>query len=54
MKRTRQPIPEGLAEMPPGRELAAVLDSIDLSRLSGSDCVEVMRARHRQANHEQA
>jgi hypothetical protein len=54
MEKTRQPIPEGLAEMPPGLELAAVLDTIELARLSGSDCVEVLRARHRQANHEQA
>jgi hypothetical protein len=50
----RQPIPEGLADMPPGPALAAVLAGIDLARLSGADCVEVLRARHRQLSHEQA
>jgi hypothetical protein len=54
MPKMRQPIPEGLAEMPPGPGLAAVLAGIDLSRLGGLDCVEVMRAQHRQASHEQA
>src|SRR6266545_5060081 len=54
MGKTRQLIPEGLAEMPPGPELAAVLAGVDLSRLSGLDCVTVMRAQHRQATHEQA
>jgi hypothetical protein len=54
MERIRQSIPEGLANMPTGVELAAVLARIDPSRLGGADCVEVMRARHRQASHEQA
>ncbi|HEU5156994.1 MAG TPA: DUF222 domain-containing protein [Streptosporangiaceae bacterium] len=54
MKKTRQPIPAGLAEMPPGPELAAVLAAIDPRRLGGLDCVTVMRAQHRQASHEQA
>jgi hypothetical protein len=40
--------------MPPGPELAAVLDSIDVTRLGGLDCVEVMRAQARQVSHEQA
>lgn len=40
--------------MPPGPGLAAVLATIDLSRLGGLDCVEVLRAQHRQASHEQA
>jgi hypothetical protein len=53
MQKTRQPIPAGLAEIPPGPGLAAVLDSIDPTRLSGLDCVELLRARHRQASHEQ-
>jgi hypothetical protein len=34
--------------------LAAILARIDLTRLSGSDCVEVLQARHRQLSHEQA
>lgn len=54
MKKTRQPIPESLAETPPGPGLAAALAEIDLSRLGGLDCVTVMRAQHRQAAHEQA
>ena len=54
MEKTRLPIPAGLAEMPPGPELAAVLADIDLSRLGGLDCVTVMRAQHRQVAHEQA
>ena len=54
MEKTRLPIPAGLAIMPPGPELAAVLADIDLSRLGGLDCVTVMQAQHRQASHEQA
>src|SRR5918999_2836269 len=54
MRKTRQAIPRGLAAMPPGPTLAAMLATIDLSRLSGTDCVAVLRARHRQASHEQA
>ena len=54
VKKTRLPIPVGLADLPPGPELAAVLAGIDLSRLGGLDCVEVMRAQHRQVAHEQA
>ena len=54
MKKTRQPLPDGLAEMPPGPELAAVLATIDPRRLGGLDCVEVMRAQLRQVSHEQA
>ncbi|MGH3904936.1 MAG: DUF222 domain-containing protein [Pseudonocardiaceae bacterium] len=50
----RQLIPEGLAEIPPGPELAAVLAGFELSRLSGFDCVEVLKAQYRQANHERA
>jgi hypothetical protein len=48
----RQLIPEGLAEIAPGPELARALDGIELSRLSGFDCVEVLKAQYRQANHE--
>ena len=54
MRKTRQAIPRGLAAMPPGPTLAAMLATIDLSRLSGTDCVAVLRARQRQASHEQA
>jgi Domain of unknown function (DUF222) len=48
----RQLIPEDLAEVPPGPELARILAGIELSRLSGYDCVEVLKARYRQVNHE--
>jgi hypothetical protein len=50
----RQLIPECLAEIPPGPELSRVLAGLELSRLSGFDCVEVLKARHRQLNHEKA
>jgi hypothetical protein len=47
-------VPEGLAEIPPGPQLAAVLSGIDLARLTGFDCVTVLKARYRQLNHERA
>ncbi len=50
----RQLIPEGLADSAPGPELARVLAGLELSRLSGFDCVEVLKAQYRQANHERA
>ncbi|MGH3650443.1 MAG: hypothetical protein ACRDU9_06990, partial [Acidimicrobiia bacterium] len=50
----RQSIPEGLDEMKPGPYLAAILSSLDLSRLSGDDVVTVMRAQQRLISHEQA
>jgi hypothetical protein len=50
----RQLVPEGLAEIPPGPELARVLADLKPSRLSGFDCVEVLKAQYRQANHERA
>jgi hypothetical protein len=50
----RQVIPEGLALVAPGPVLAGVLAGIELSRLSGYDCVEVLKARYRQLNHERA
>ncbi|MBV9731035.1 MAG: DUF222 domain-containing protein [Pseudonocardiales bacterium] len=50
----RQLIPEDLASIPPGPELAHVLVGLELSRLSGFDCVEVLKAQYRQANHERA
>ncbi len=50
----RQLLPEDLAGVAPGPELARVLSGIELSRLSGYDCVEVLKARYRQVNHERA
>jgi hypothetical protein len=50
----RQVIPEDLADVPPGPRLSHVLSGIDLARLSGFDCVEVLKARYRQVNHERA
>lgn len=52
--RTRQHIPEDLAQRAPGPELAVVLAGIDSSRLVGFDAVQVMRAQYRQVAHEQA
>ena len=43
-----------MAEIPPGPRLSAVLSGIDLARLSGFDCVQVLKARYRQVNHERA
>ncbi|PZS39802.1 MAG: hypothetical protein DLM62_06300 [Pseudonocardiales bacterium] len=50
----RQLIPQDLASIAPGPELACVLADLELSRLSGFDCVEVLKAQYRQANHERA
>jgi hypothetical protein len=50
----RQLIPQDLADVPPGPELARVLAGIELPRLSGFDCVEVLKARYRQLNHDRA
>ncbi|MFC0557382.1 DUF222 domain-containing protein, partial [Planotetraspora thailandica] len=50
----RQVIPEGLAEMAPGPELAAVLGGLDLRRLSGYDAVLVLQAYARLEAHVQA
>jgi hypothetical protein len=50
----RQLIPADLAEIPPGPELARVLAGLEPSRLSGFDCVQVLKAQYRQANHERA
>src|SRR5574342_68074 len=46
-------LPEGLAQMPPGPELATVLAGLDRSRLSGADLVTVMQAQARQVAHDQ-
>jgi hypothetical protein len=40
----RQLIPEDLADIAPGPELARVQAGLELSRLSGFDCVEVLKA----------
>lgn len=50
----RQLIPEDLVEVPAGPELARILAGIELSRLSGYDCVEVLKAQYRQVNHRRA
>ncbi|MGH3784317.1 MAG: DUF222 domain-containing protein, partial [Pseudonocardiaceae bacterium] len=50
----RQLIAQDLASIAPGPELARVLAGVELSRLSGFDCVEVLKAQYRQANHERA
>ncbi|MBC6457212.1 HNH endonuclease signature motif containing protein [Actinomadura sp. HBU206391] len=49
-----QPLPVGLAEMPPGPALGAALASIDRSALSGFDLVVLLQARSRQLAFEQA
>lgn len=45
------PIPEGLAEMAPGPQLAQVLAEIPFVQVSGHDTVEVLRAAYRLATH---
>ncbi len=50
----RQVIPEDLADIPPGPQLEQVLSGIDLARLTGFDCVHVLKARYRQLNHDRA
>ncbi len=40
--------------MAPGPELAVMLSGIDMSTVTGTDAVEVLRARHRQLSHDQA
>ena len=50
----RQLLPAGLAEMGPGPQLSAALARLDSHALTGSDLVEVLRARARQLSHDQA
>jgi hypothetical protein len=50
----RMCLPDGLAAMPPGPELAGVLAGLDRRRLNGHDLVVVMAAQARQVAHEQA
>ncbi|MFY9806490.1 MAG: hypothetical protein WCC65_15815 [Pseudonocardiaceae bacterium] len=44
----RQLIRGDLAQVAPGPELSGALAGIELSRLSGYDCVDVLKARYRQ------
>ena len=50
----RQAIPEDLVDIAPGPELSVVLAGLDLARLGGFDCVEVLKAQYRQLNHDRA
>jgi hypothetical protein len=50
----RQRLPEGLAEMPPGSELAAALAELDPAALNGHDLVVVASAYAKQISHYQA
>jgi hypothetical protein len=43
-------VPEDLADIPPGPELARALADTELSSLSGYDCVEVLKAQFQQVN----
>jgi hypothetical protein len=43
-----------LAATPVGPRLSELLASLDVGRLSGSDCVDVLQAQYRQVNHERA
>ncbi|HEY8474025.1 MAG TPA: hypothetical protein VIL37_15500, partial [Natronosporangium sp.] len=53
-QRVRTGLPEDLELMPPGAELAALLDSIDRNTLSGADRLRLARARNRLASYVQA
>src|SRR4029453_11319549 len=48
------PLPDGLADMPPGPALAAVLSTVDRTRLTGAQLARVLRPQYRQVPHEQA
>jgi len=48
----RMYLPDGLAGMAPGPELAVVLAGLDRRRLNGHDLVIVMAAQARQVAHE--
>lgn len=47
-------IPRGLDAMKPGPQLASILSTMDIDRLSGRDAVIFARAQQRQISHEQA
>ncbi len=44
-------VPQGLDEVPPGPELAAIVFHIDVGRISGYDRVVVLRAHQRLISH---
>jgi Domain of unknown function (DUF222) len=46
--------PDGLAEMAPGRRLAAILSTLDPARLNGWQLVVLLEAQNRQLAHDQA
>jgi hypothetical protein len=46
-------VPEGLADVPPGPELAAALAEIDLTTVPNDRMIEVVQAEHRQLAHHQ-
>ena len=50
----RRALPVGLAQMRPGPGLAALLATVDRSRLGAADLYELVRARARQVAHDQA
>lgn len=50
----RQVLPGDLEEIPPGPYLAAIVSSIDTSRLNGYDAVRMMKASARLAAHNEA
>jgi hypothetical protein len=50
----RRVLPEGLAAVPPGPELARLLAGVDRSTLDGRDVVSLLQARSRQLAHDQA
>lgn len=47
-------VPEGLAALPPGPALAAVLAGINLAAVANNELLPMLRAQSRQAAHEQA
>ena len=47
-------LPERMADLPPGPELARMLSTVDRESLSGYDRVILMQAHHRQVAHYQA
>jgi hypothetical protein len=49
-----QRVPDGLGQMPPGPELAALLASFDVARIANEDLPVVLRARSRQRSHDEA